>query len=323
MDKTKKRKGPGRPPKAPKVVPQPRDGISATPKSEDNVIEFKYCEPKFVRTIFTFFKNLATPQIQILFRKKSVIFYAQDHRERSEARIKVDCSKVHHYYCEKELNIGVNCKEIESLFVKLDTSYTAVILRCTRQEINKCLTVSLGTVLKIEEIHEVSVIGAYKELEDEKEFLDNSHKISMTFDGSYFKKTIERMVQLKAAKMMVMKYGNENLEMAYRRDNKRNNSKNVIQDPSTVNLVSKLGPREEFMVGVILEDLRPISVAYSASGKVRLYFDEDKRLMTESYLDDKTIEIRTLTYILENDEQEPDDSSSDSESDSSSDSDSD
>jgi hypothetical protein len=307
MEKTKKRKGPGRPPNTPKVPPQPRDGVSDEPKVEGNFVEFKYCEPKFIRTIFTFFKNLATSQIQIIFREDSVVFYAQDHRERSDARIVIDCNKIHHYYCESEFSIGVDCKEFESLVAKLDTSYTAVTIFCTKRDINRKLILSLDTVMKIEEIHKISVVAAYKEMEDEKEFLDDVYKISFVFGGSNFKRMVDNIVRLKASRLDIQKYGNNPLEFAYRRENKKHFSRLVVKDASKVSLESKLGARERFFISVNLEDLRPISIAYSAGEKVKIFVDQKKRFMTESFLDDKTVVIRTLTDVLADEDRDSDD----------------
>lgn len=292
------KKGPGRPRKTPKKEPIPRKGISKVATNIDDCVELVYDQPVIFKKIFQFFKSIAANQIQILFRKTDIIMYAVDHHAKSKIRIRVDASKLNHYYCSDTLDIGVSTKEMEQLFNKIDRDYLNVIIVSSIHTMQRNISIVFENTMDIDEIHTIELISNYSKMENESAFIDMNYMISFQFPSKFFKKTVTDIKSIAPQLSIIQTDPESSVMFGYLTENKRIQSKHVIKNKDKVKLVSKLTGDNTFRVDVRIEYIKPISSAQIADF-ISILVDENKALMTESFIDGKTIEIKTLTEIVD------------------------
>lgn len=298
--KTGDKKGPGRPRKTPKKEPIPRKGISKNPTNADDFIEVLYDNPPVLKKIFQFFKALAASHIQIIFRPKHIIFYTEDHHETSKIKITVDCSKLNHYYCKSELSIGISARDMELIMNKVDKEYNSIILLSTVGSTQRNITLILENDMEIDEIHTIDVIaaGQYKKMENEVEFTDEDYMIKFELPSRYFRKTINDIKTMSGTLSIVQEDSESPLVFEYMTTNKKIQSKHPVKKPEKIKLQSNLSNDDSFRVDVSISYLKPISASQIADD-IQIFVDENKNFMTKSYIDDGTIEIKTLTQIID------------------------
>jgi len=296
----KRKKGPGRPRKNPPKKEIPRHGIAQEPNDIDDVVEFIYSIPIIMKKIIVFFKNLSAAQIQILFRKEDIIFYALDHHEESKIRVRIDGKKLNHYYCKKEVNIGVNCKELELILNKVDKEYNSIFMMLTKGKTQEHITLFMENEIEIEETHIIDLIGQYKQItaDEERDFCDEDYTVKFKMPGKYFRKLINDIKTISTELSFIQDDKREPLELSYISKNKKVRSKHIIKNSKHIKLYSKLSSNDTFRVTVKLDSIKPISSAHIADELV-LLVDENRKFMTKALLDNGAIEIKTLTNIID------------------------
>jgi len=292
------RKGPGRPRKTPKKEPIPRQGIVSTPGDDNNAIEFLYDTPVILKKIIAFFKSLASSQIQIIFRPDDIVFYAQDHHKKSKIRIKVDGSKLNHYYCSNIIDIGVNCKDLELTLNKVDKEYNSIIMLVGKGNTQKNIIIVMVNDIQIDESHTIDVVGQYNHMEDEEEFINEDYMIQFTLPGKYFRKTINDIKTMSHQLSIQQEDSDAPLEFGYNSPNKKIRSHHTFKNPDKVNFISNLDDESSFRVDIKVDYIKPIASAHIAD-KITIFVDENRKFMTKAYIDNGTIEIKTLTEIID------------------------
>lgn len=292
------KKGPGRPRKTPKKEPLVRKGISKTPTNADDHVEFLYDQPVLLKKIFQFFKSLAAAQIQIMFRPKDIIFYAEDHHKKSKIRIKIDASKLNYYYCKSALDIGVASKDLELILNKVDKEYSSVAILSSIGSTQRSITLVLENDIQIDEIHTIDLIGQYNKMENEEDFIDEGYTIKFQLPSKYFKKTIGDIKTMSSQLSITQEDMESPLVFEYLTPNKKIQSKHTVKDSNKIKLVSELSSGESFRVDVKIDYIKPISAAQIAD-EVIIMTDENKAFMTKAYIDNEAIEIKTLTEIID------------------------
>jgi len=304
--KTVIKKGPGRPRKTPKKEPIPRKGISKTPQNADSFIEVLYDQPLVMKKIFSFFRAIAAAQIQILFRPREIIFYALDHHEKTKIRVKIDASKLNHYYCRDVLDIGIDTNEMDMILNKVDKDYTSMVILSDLTNSRRVLTVVFETEIRIDEMHNLSLIGTYNKMENEEEFLNDEYTLSYELPAKYFKKTVSDIKNM-STRLGITQEDNESpLVFEYLTANKRVQSKHTVRDSNKIKLNSTLDDGETFRVDICIGYIKPISSSQIAD-EITICVDENKPFMTKAYIDNGTIEIKTLTEIIDDRPDEDDD----------------
>lgn len=292
------KKGPGRPRKTPKKEPLPRKGIANEPAGPDNVIEMIYDSPAIFKKIIAFFKSLASSDIQIIFREKDIIFYSKDHLCKSDTRVKIDATKLNHYYCKETINIAVNCQEIEKILNKIDKEYSNIILISTRGNTQKSINLILENDNQIDEHHVIDLVELKNVMKNEEEFIDEDYMVKFTLPGRYFRKTINDIKAISSKLSIQQDDYKAPLTISYMSLNKKIRAHHVMKNASKIKLESQLVQGESFMVTIKAEYIKPISTAHIAD-EVWILVDEEKKFMTKAYIDDETIEIKTVTEIVD------------------------
>jgi len=297
--KITKRKGPGRPRKKPMKEPIPKKGIATEPTDPDDIIELLYSMPIIFKKLIIFFKSLAASQIQIIFRHHEIIMYSVDHKCRSRMRVRIDATKLNHYYCHHTVDIGISCKDLELILNSVDKDYTSIILLLTVCNEQKSITMILENEMQIDEIHTIGLTGQYNHMENEEEFIDEDFTIKFKYPAKYFRKTISYIKTISNRISITQEEFNAPLEIGYRSINKKVRSRHTAKNAKNICLHSKLLSGDSFRVDVKVDYIKPISSSQIAD-EIWILVDENKNFMTKATIDNGTIEIKTLTEIIDN-----------------------
>ncbi len=300
------KRGPGRPPKTQKKEPIPRKGISRNPQNPDSFVEVLYDQPIIMKKIFSFFKSVAASEIQMIFRPKDIILYAVDHHEKTRIRIKINAEKLNNYYCRDVLDVGISQKEMEMILNKVDKDYSSIVILSDVATTRRNLTLVFENDIQIDELHRIDLIASYNKMEDEAAFIDEEYTIKFNFPGKYFKKTVSDIKSMSSQLSITQEDNESPLIFEYLTENKRIQSKHTVKDSSKIKLESTLDDGDSFRVDVCIDYLKPISASQIADD-ICILVDENKPFMTKAYIDGGTIEIKTLTEIIDERPDEDDD----------------
>lgn len=293
---------PGRPPKKLPHPPLKKKGIISEPTTPDTAIELMYGFPIILKKVMAHFKSLATEKIQVIFRPEEVIMFGRDHNKHSRTRVRIDGKKLHYYYCKGVYKMIFVRREIELILNKVDKDYRHLIIHASVQHIKKYIVFSFENGMKIDEKHHITLREGKTsdEMDNENDFLDeDSYTLSFTFPGKYFKKTISDIRTISKELGIVQESKDDPLDLVYRSKNQKIQSKHTCKNSkTTINFKSKLDDDETFRVDIMVDYIKPISQAQVADS-VDIFVDENKQFMTRSTFEDGTIEIKTLTEIID------------------------
>jgi len=292
------KKGPGRPRKSPKKEPMPRRGVSSIATDSGNYIEFLYDNPVYIHKLLGIFKSLAAAQVQMIFRPTEIIMYAQDHHDKTKIRVRIDASKVNHYYCRNTLDIGVSEKDLEVIMNKVDNGYSSIILVSTNDNTQKNITLVLDNDIQINESHTIDLVGRYNRMENEAEFIDENYMIKFALPGKYFRKTINDIKTMSHQLSIIQEDNDSKLVFEYFTMNKKIHSRHTVSDSNKIKLISNLADGAMFRVDIKVDYIKPISSSHIAD-EIMIFVDENKKFMTKAYIDGGTIEIKTITEIID------------------------
>jgi hypothetical protein len=297
-NKPNKKKRPGRPRKTPLREPRPRNGIVSTPKDKSNFIEFLYDKPLIFKKLWQYFKLMAVDKIQIIFRKEEIIIWSEDHHKKSKMRIKILASKVNHYYCAEELDIGMLCKNPELIMNTIDKTYTSILFLSKNSYTQKDIRIILNNEIEIDESHRIELIGEYDKISNEPQFIDDDYTIKFELPGRYFKKMISD-IRAFSDQITIRQDGpDEPLVFEYIKTDKKIKSYHIVRNNNTIKFKSSLGEDDTFRVSFKIDYVKPISSAL-LSENIIIYAHENKPLMFSILMDKGTVELKILTEIID------------------------
>jgi hypothetical protein len=297
-NKPDKKKRPGRPRKTPLREPRPRNGVVSTPKDNSNFIEFLYDKPLIFKKLWQYFKLMAVDKIQIIFRKDEIIIWSEDHHKKSKMRIKILASKVNHYYCSEELDIGMLCKNPELIMNTIDKTYTSILFLSKNSYTQKDIRIILNNEIEIDESHRIELIGEYDKISNENQFIDSDYTIKFELPGRYFKKMISD-IRAFSDQITIRQDGpDEPLIFEYMKTDKKIKSYHIVRNNNTIKFKSSLGEDDTFRVSFKIDYVKPISSAL-LSENIIIYAHEKKPLMFSILMDKGTVELKILTEIID------------------------
>lgn len=289
---------PGRPRKSVVKLPKPRNGIVLSPSDAKHYIEFLYDKPLIFKKLWQFFKLLACDKLHLSFLKDSIIIYCSDHHKKSHIRVKINCNEVNHYYCEKDLDIGLLCKNPELIMGTIDKSYNSILFLSTHDNIQRNINIVLKNDIHVEETHKIELIGEYDKSTDDAKFTDEDYKIKFKLTGKYFKKMISDIKTFSDILNIRQDDRDDNLMIEYIKHDKKIKSLHIMKNSTAIDLRSTLTKDETFRTSVKIDYIKPLSSALLADN-IEIYADEVKPLKFIIDLDDKCIQIVILTDIID------------------------
>lgn len=292
------KKRPGRPRKNPIREPKPRNGIVSQPTDTSNYMEFLYDKPILFKKLWQYFKLMAVDKIQIIFRKEEIIMWGEDHHKKSKMRVRIDANKINHYYCQEELDIGMNCRNPELVMTKIDKTYSSLLFLSKVGYTQKDLRTILKNDIEIDESHKIELIGEYQKIEGENMFLDEDYPIKFELPGRYFKKMISDIRAFSDQITIRQDSYDEPLIFEYTTQDKKINSENIVRNSKLIKFSSSIKEDDTFRTSFKIDYVKPISSAL-LSENVTIYAHEKKPLMFIVKMDNSTVELRILTKIID------------------------
>ena len=292
------KKGPGRPRKTPKKEPSQRKGIALNPFSNDHHIEFLYDQPIIFKKIAQFFKLMASQTLQILFRKNEIIMYSPDHHQKSKIRVKIDTTKLNHYYIKENTDIGILTKYLELLFNKVDKDYSDLLILSNLGDTQKTLNLVFNNEIQVNENHTIDLIGIYNKMENENEFIDENYTIKLDLPGKYFKKIINDIKFMSNELSIYQNTVDSPLVMGYINSDRKIRSEHFIKNNAKIKLKSYLPENKSFRANLKIDYIKPISSS-QLSENIQWFIDENKGSMIKAIIDNGTIEIKIITEIID------------------------
>lgn len=292
------KKKPGRPKKNVATQPKPRNGVVMTPSDAQHYIEFLYDKPLIFKKLWQFFKLMAVEKLHMSFLKDSIIIYCSDHHNKSRIRVNIDCTKVNHYYCTNELDIGLLCKNPELIMSTIDRTYSSILFLSTHNNIQKNIQIILKNDLNIEETHKIELIGEYDKIVDDDKFLDEGYAIKFKLDGKRFKKMISDIKNF-SDQITIRKDGpDDNLVFEYTKNDKKIKSAHIVKNSESISLRDTLKEEDSFRTSFKIDYVKPISGAL-LNEVIEIYADESKPLKFLIQMDE-IVSLTILTDIIDN-----------------------
>jgi hypothetical protein len=292
------KKGPGRPRKTPKKEPSQRKGIALNPFSADHHIEFLYDQPIIFKKLSQFFKLMASQTLQIVFRKNDIIIYTSDHHQKSKIRVRIDTTKLNHYYIKEITDIGLLTKYLELLFNKVDKDYSDLLILSNIGETQKSLNLVFNNDMQVNENHTIDLIGIYNKMENENEFIDENYTIKLDMPGKYFKKIINDIKFMSNEISIYQNTVDSPLVMGYINADRKIRSEHFIKSNAKIKLKSYLHENKSFRANLKIDYIKPISSS-QLSENIQWFLDENKGSMIKAIIDNGTIEIKIKTEIID------------------------
>jgi hypothetical protein len=287
----------GRPKRTPVVLPKPKLGIMDKPSDSSHFIEFLYDNPTAFKKIWAFFKSMNVEKIHMLFTKDSINIYCTDEYGKSHIHVSIDCRQVNHYYCEKDLDVGILCKNLELIMNTINKTCTSLLIISTRDNQQRNIEIVLTNELEIEETHRVELIGEYDRTTNNARFLNDDYTIKFELTGTYFKKMIADIKSF-SDQITIKKDGPDDpLIFEYIKTDKKIKSHHSIKDGKKISLVDKLGPDDTFRISFVIDYVKPISNSI-LHNSIGIYAREEHPLKFVIPMD-PAIKIVILTDIID------------------------
>ncbi len=290
---------PGRPRKYPSRTPKPKNGVVKQPSDSIHFIEFLYDKPLVFKKLWQFFKLMAVDKIQINFTKDNIFMWCHDHHKKSYIRVKINCNEINHYYCADELEIGLLCKNPELVMNTIDKTCNSILFLSTQDNTQKNIQIVLKNDIDFEEVHKIELIGEYDRFEDNQKFLDEDYAIKFKLPCKYFKKMISDIRSFSDQATIRQDGYGEPLMFEYIKHDKKIKSLHMAKNSKSICLESNLIEDDTFRASFKVDYVKPISSAV-LSEHIEIYADENKPLMFIIQMDDKAVEMKILTDIIDN-----------------------
>lgn len=293
------KRAPGRPRKTAPRTPKPKNGIVRTPSDSIHFVEFLYDKPLVFKKLWQFFKLMAVDKIQINFTKDNIFMWCHDHHKKSHIRVKINCSETNHYFCQEDLEIGLLCKNPELVINTIDKTCNSILFLSTQDNTQKNIQIVLKNDIEFEDVHKIELIGEYDRIEDNEKFMDDDYTIKFKLPCKHFKKMISDIRTFSDQATIRQDGCGEPLMFEYIKHDKKIKSTTKAINSKLISLESNLENEDTFRTSFKVDYVKPISQAV-LSEHISIYADENKPLMFVIHMDDKAVELKILTDIIDN-----------------------
>jgi hypothetical protein len=293
----KVKKKPGRPRKSQPAQPNPKKGIVTTPEDLEHCIEFLYDKPAVFKKLLAFFKLMAVEKLHIIFTVKNIIIYCVDSHNKIFTRVEIDCSKVNHYYCKNEIDIGLMREKVGLIMATIDKNHNSILLLSTNTSFQRNIQIVLKNNVDIDENYKIELIGDYDKSSNENKFVDEDYMLKFKLTGKYFKKMISDIKKFSDTVTIKKDGPNEFLTFEFIGSDKKIKIDRICKNAKSISLVDNLGENDTFRTAFKIDYVSPVSTSFSDE-TIEIYADETKPLKFIINMD-QAIQITILTNILD------------------------
>lgn len=288
----------GRPRLLQKADPLPKLGIVSDPHSNDNLIELSYDNVSIFKKIFSLLKLMNAKEINIQFHTNYAKIYGIDHLEKNLINIKIDSSKLNHYYCEQPLSITLEPKNLDKITQKIDKSYNLFSIILKKNSYRNHLIIILNNKsLSIDESHIINLIENDSDLNQlyNKNVDYNLYPLKFELPGKYFKKLIND-ISIFSEFFTIEKVNDSPLRFIYKNINNTIKGYNICKDHTKLKLESTLQADDIFSVTIRIDYIKALSNSL-LSDSLKIYADKENDIIFNLLIDNGVFEILIYTAI--------------------------
>lgn len=276
-----KKRGPGRPSKAPPPPKLECYGIVAAPRYPGNILEVGSGQPLAFKGLVGFFEKLKVDQIHIHGTPTGLILYTADSSESLRVRAEIHGASMNHYYCGEEFWLSVNRAHVSKIFGCINKSFhrirwiyqnsdrgvLTIILSDTTLEKDHSFPITVAAVVPNPQWTDLARLNRERD----------TYKLRWTVPQSVFKKCHEIATQT-AVTIRVGLVHNGQLTLSYLGTGIRDFSE-TYKDSSKIALRSLLAPGEIFSVHYSANAGKTLSAASPPADAVTVFCTEKKPLL--------------------------------------------
>jgi hypothetical protein len=288
----------GRPRLLQKIDPLPKLGIVEEPQSNDNLIELSYDNVNIFKKLFSLLKLMNVKEINIQFHTNYTKIYGIDHLEKNLINIKIEATKLNHYYCEHPINITLDPKNLDKITQKIDKNYDLFSIILKKNSYRNHLIIILNNkMLSIDESHIINLIENDSELNQlyDRTVDYNLYPLKFELPGKYFKKLINDISTFSDL-FTIEKVNNNPLRFIYKNINNTIKGYNICKDHSKLKLESTLTPDDIFSVSIRIDYIKALSNSL-LSDNIKIYADKENDIIFNLLIDNGVFEIIIYTAI--------------------------
>ena len=251
----------GRPRLLQKIDPLPKLGIVEEPQSNDNLIELSYDNVNIFKKLFSLLKLMNVKEINIQFHTNYTKIYGIDHLEKNLINIKIEATKLNHYYCEHPINITLDPKNLDKITQKIDKNYDLFSIILKKNSYRNHLIIILNNkMLSIDESHIINLIENDSELNQlyDRTVDYNLYPLKFELPGKYFKKLINDISTFSDL-FTIEKVNNNPLRFIYKNINNTIKGYNICKDHAKLKLESTLTADDIFSVSIRIDYIKALS----------------------------------------------------------------
>jgi hypothetical protein len=297
---TAPKKGPGRPRKKPVREPIERKGVAATPKREDNSIEFVYSEPMVFKRALSVFKVAAAKDVMFVFEADHIKIVGADHYRKSVIMVIIDGRRVPHYYCAERLIAPLNAKHLEHIIQMIDRGHTLINIICLRSAAIPAIRFLFqNETLTWNDSDEVKIMDIAPFEYTISDFDCTTHTLNFELPSTALKKLVTNAASIlgsTSGKLTIQKVGTGPLTFSYVTADKIVNAQCIVESSDLIKLTSSTTEDDVFITSVQLDYIKPYATSLVAP-TVRIFVDTTKKLVIASSLDGDTITIKAAVPI--------------------------
>jgi hypothetical protein len=260
-----------------------------------------YALPLQFKHLGNFLGALAVPQVQIIFRPREVLIYAEDHLGKSKVMVRINAARLHLYWCAKQVSIGLGAGDFGDIVRKIGKQHLNLSMVVDERDVERSVRMILQNPTH-DDVNVIYLINLAQELRPavEQEFADTSHAINFSMGAKEFEKMMNDIHGMRAVDLsFTQEKAGEPLVLAYKSANKKiDGSCTLRPQPDVLAIESRVSEDDSFRVDFKVECVKPIASIHRGD-RIRVYLDERKRMLTCSTMDEGTIEIRTLTQFTD------------------------
>jgi len=288
----------GRPRLLQKIDPLPKLGIVEEPQSNDNLIELSYDNVNIFKKLFSLLKLMNVKEINIQFHTNYTKIYGIDHLEKNLINIKIEATKLNHYYCEHPINITLDPKNLDKITQKIDKNYDLFSIILKKNSYRNHLIIILNNkMLSIDESHIINLIENDSELNQlyDRTVDYNLYPLKFELPGKYFKKLINDISTFSDL-FTIEKVNNNPLRFIYKNINNTIKGYNICKDHAKLKLDSTLTADDIFSVSIRIDYIKALSNSL-LSDNIKIYADKENDIIFNLLIDNGVFEIIIYTAI--------------------------
>jgi hypothetical protein len=307
------RRGPGRPKNVIKRTKIPHLGIVDKPYNFDknprevHTMELIYENPTMFKKIFTLFNSMLAKEVTVRFESDCIKMVTKDRYEKSTIFVKIKGKRLNHYYCKRDLEIGLSPNDWKDILNTLAKDHTKIELATeNRTERSKVAIRLYDEVMDMEDFYNVDVSAVKDDhwAVEEDIKLEKKYPIKFEIPFKVFKRKVKDFKSL-SDKMIVEKIGHTPLRLSHTFKSKRGKHATIFKNSGRINLISTVEENDMFFTSVYLDHIYKLSTSL-ISENIEISAAKENKMVFTCRLDNKdgpgteTCVIKVLTDIIDN-----------------------